>query len=94
MLICLRVLLLFGLVFAVDRTFAAGKVYRCGNQFQDQPCASTINEAARPAATRDAQTASVADGPKVIVIAAARPATAKDRQAVDRANEATSDARR
>lgn len=46
--VCARGVLVIGLMFAVDHAFAGGKVYRCGNTFQDQPCATAPVEATRP----------------------------------------------
>ena len=95
-LICARLLLLVGVVFAVDRAFAGGVVYRCGNQYQDQPCAAAVNEAARPATTQAAQPSPPRDASKRVAVAAARPAAAIaiDRQVVDGATGVTIQARR
>jgi hypothetical protein len=75
--LCARGVLAIGLIFAVDHAFAGGKVYRCGNAFQDQPCATETVPAAKVASRDTVPAASVPKGDT-------RPAAgANDRLIVD-----------
>ena len=52
----LRMILAFAIACACSAALAQKKMYRCGNQFQERPCAGPKTEAAVPSAAKaDAQ---------------------------------------